>query len=57
MTVLGRYATEHNHELGENNIMYMRLSDGALQKMRSFLIQKVAAQEIVRINQIRDRRV
>ena len=55
--VLGRYATEHNHELGENNIMYMRLSDGARQKMRSFLIQKVAAQEIVRINQIRDRRV
>jgi hypothetical protein len=49
--VLGRYATEHNHELGESNIMYTCLLDGARQQIRSLLIQKVAAQEIVRINQ------
>ncbi|KAI9429472.1 hypothetical protein H4582DRAFT_1763387, partial [Lactarius indigo] len=27
--VLGRYVSEHNHELGANNMVYTRLSDGA----------------------------
>ncbi|KAH9013382.1 hypothetical protein EDB83DRAFT_2200242, partial [Lactarius deliciosus] len=51
--VLGRYAVEHNHELGEGNMIYTRLSDGARQQMRSLLTQKVDSQEIVRQNNLR----
>ena len=46
--VLGRYVTEHNHDLGANNLPYMRLSDGARQQIMSLLIQKVDTREIVR---------
>jgi hypothetical protein len=45
--VLGRYLTEHNHELGAENMIYTRLSDGSRQHMKSLLIQKVDAGEIV----------
>jgi len=55
--VLGRYVTEHNHELGAGNMMYTRLSDGAREQMRSLLLQKVDTREIVRVNLIFDRQL
>jgi hypothetical protein len=45
--VLGRYLTDHNHELGADNMIYTRLSDGSRQQIKSMLIQKVDAGEIV----------
>ena len=50
--VLGRYVSDHNHELGEGNMIYTRLSDGARQQMKSLLMRKVAPQEIVRTYRI-----
>ncbi|SRR6266702_2488249 len=55
--VLGRYVTEHNHELGTGNMMYMHLSDGAWEQMRSLLIQKVDTWEIVHVNLIFDQQL
>src|SRR6266702_3861558 len=55
--VLGCYVTKHNHKLGAGNMMYMRLSDGAREQMRSLLIQKVDTREIVRVNLIFDRQL
>ncbi|KAH9027891.1 hypothetical protein EDB85DRAFT_1846211, partial [Lactarius pseudohatsudake] len=46
--VLGRYVSEHNHELGADNMVYTRLSDSARQQMKLMLVQKVDTQEIVR---------
>jgi CRISPR/Cas system-associated protein endoribonuclease Cas2 len=45
-TVLGQYVANHNHELGNGNVIYMRLSGGAWHQMKSLLIQKVDSQEI-----------
>ena len=45
--VLGCYVTEHNHDLGANNLPYMHLSDSARQQIMSLLIQKVDTREIV----------
>ena len=45
--VLGRYVSDHNHELGEGNMIYTCLSDSAWQQMKLLLMQKVAPQEII----------
>ena len=45
--VLGCYVSDHNHELGEGNMIYTCLSDRAQQQMKSLLMRKVAPQEII----------
>ena len=45
--VLGQYVAEHNHDLGTDNLTYMRLSDSARQQIMPLLIQKVDTHEIV----------
>jgi hypothetical protein len=46
-TVLGRYVTEHDHEIGAANIAYTRLSGAARERIKTMLIQKIAPREIV----------
>ena len=46
-TVLGRYVTEHDHEIGAANIAYTRLSGAARERIKTMLIQKIAPHEIV----------
>ncbi len=55
--VLGHYVMEHNHELGTDNMMYIHLSDGAWEQMRSLLIQKVDMWEIICVNLIFDQQL
>jgi hypothetical protein len=46
--VLGRYETEHDHEIGLANIAYTRMSRGARDQIKNMLMQKVDPREIVR---------
>ena len=45
--ILGRYAEEHDHELGVENIAYTRLSQEAQDQIRSMLHWRVDPREIV----------
>ena len=46
-TVLGRYAAEHNHEIGAANIAYTRLSGTTREQIKDMLTQKIDRREIV----------
>ena len=46
--VLGRYITDHNHDLGSGNMLYTRLSDGVREQIKSLLTCRVDTREIVR---------
>jgi hypothetical protein len=48
LTILGRYAEEHDHEIRLANIAYTRLSQAARDKIKVMLKQKVDQKEIVR---------
>jgi hypothetical protein len=46
-TILGRYVTEHDHEIGSANIAYTRLSGAARERIKTMLSQKIDRNEIV----------
>ena len=46
-TILGRYAKEHNHELGRANIQHTDISHEARDRVKTLLEQKVDRREIV----------
>ena len=46
-TVLGRYVAEHDHEIGDANIAFTRLSGATRERIKTMLIQKIAPREIV----------
>jgi hypothetical protein len=46
-TILGRYESKHNHDLGLANIVYVRMSQAARRKIRDMLERKVDPREIV----------
>ena len=47
-TILGRYVSEHDHEIGLANIAYTRMSRVAREKINYNLSQKIDPREIVR---------
>jgi len=47
-TILGNYRNAHDHEVGLDNIAYMRMSGVAREQIKSMLVQKVDHKEIVR---------
>ena len=46
-TVLGRYVSKHDHDLGLSNIAYMRMSHAACETVRAMLIQQIDQRAIV----------
>ena len=46
-TVLGRYAAEHDHEIGAANIAYTCLSGDTWEQIKTMLTQKINCREIV----------
>ena len=46
-TVLGRYAADHDHEIGAANIAYTRLSGTSREQIKDMLTQRVDRREIV----------
>jgi hypothetical protein len=46
--ILGRYASEHDHEIGLANIAYTRMSRVAREKIKYKLAQKIDPRKIVR---------
>jgi hypothetical protein len=47
-TILGNYTNTHDHEIGSDNIAYMRMLGVAREQIKSMLVQKVDQKEIVR---------
>jgi len=47
LTILGRYAEEHNHKIHLANVAYTRLSEAARTQIKVMLKQKVDQKEIV----------
>jgi hypothetical protein len=47
-TVLGRYVSGHDHDIGVGNIAYMRLSRTARETVKTMLIQQIDRRAIVR---------
>ena len=47
LTILGRYADKHNHEIRSANIPYTRLSHTARDQIKVMLKQKIDQKEIV----------
>ena len=47
-TVLGRYVSGHDHDIGLGNIAYMRLSRTARETVKTMLIQQIDRRAIVR---------
>ena len=45
--ILGNYTNTHDHEVGSENIAYMRMSHAAREQIKSMLVQKVDHKEIV----------
>jgi len=46
-TILGNYTNVHDHEVGSDNIAYMRMSGIAWEQIKSMLVQKVNCKEII----------